>query len=101
MGRSAQLVAYSSTAVWVAGIFYILPSLGFLAVLGLYAIYLFYLGIPVMKHTPEDKRVIYMIVCAVVIVVISYVVMIVVDRIVFAITGNPFLGAGGMENLLR
>jgi hypothetical protein len=94
-------VAYSSTAVWVVGIFYILPSLSFLAYLGLYSIYLFYLGIPVMKKTPEDKRVIYMIVSAVVVIVISYVVMLVLDRIIYAISGNPFLGVGGTGDLFR
>src|SRR5450755_1898477 len=47
IGRSAQLVAYSSTAVWVAGIFNIILSLHILQILGLYSIYLFYLGIPV------------------------------------------------------
>jgi hypothetical protein len=102
LGRSAQLVAYSSTAVWVAGIFYIIPSLWFLSILGLYGIYLFYLGIPAMKKTPDDKRIIYMIVSAVVIAVISYVVILVVDRIVYAVSGNPFLGGtGGMGDMLR
>ncbi len=101
LGRSAQLVAYSSTAVWVAGIFYILPGLAFLGILGLYSIYLFYLGIPAMKKTPDDKRIVYMIVSAVVIIAISYVVLLVVGRIIFAITGDPFLGLGGMGDILR
>src|SRR5258708_11408822 len=73
IGKSAQLVAYSYTASWVAGIFHILPTLGILAILGLYGIYLFYLGLPVLKKTPEDKRVVYMIVSAIVIIVVSFV----------------------------
>ncbi|HZE84416.1 MAG TPA: Yip1 family protein [Puia sp.] len=97
IGRSAQLVAYSYTAVWVAGIFYIIPSLSILLILGLYSIYLFYLGIPAMKGTPEDKQVTYMIVSAIVIIVIGFVVNMIITRIVFAVTGNPFLGAGGID----
>ncbi len=96
IGRSAQLVAYSSTAVWVAGIFSIFPALGILGILGLYSIYLFYLGIPAMKHTPDDKRVTYMVVCAVVVIVIAIVVGIIITRIMFAISGYPLIGGYGM-----
>jgi hypothetical protein len=99
IGRSAQLVAYSYTAAWVAGIFNIIPSLSILGILGLYSIYLFYLGIPVMKKTPEDKRVTYMVVSAVVIVVVGLVVNMIVTRIVYTFTGNPFLPAGSLQDM--
>jgi hypothetical protein len=98
IGRSAQLVAYSYTAVWVAGIFNIIPSLSILGILGLYSIYLFYLGVPVMKKTPEDKRVTYMVISAIVIFVIGLVVNMIVTRIVFAFTGDPFLPAGSLQD---
>lgn len=94
IGKSAQLVAYSYTAVWVAGIFNILPSLSILGILGLYSIYLFYLGVPVLKKTPEDKRITYMIVSAIVIIVVGLVVNTIVSRIMYAFTGNPFLTMG-------
>lgn len=94
IGRSAQLVAYSYTAAWVAGIFNIVPSLSILGILGLYSVYLFYLGIPVMKKTPEDKRITYMIVSAIVIIVVGLVVNAIVSRIMYAFTGNPFLPVG-------
>jgi len=96
IGRSAQLVAYANTAVWVAGIFSIFPSLSILGILGLYSIYLFYLGIPVMKHTPEDKRVTYMVVCAIVIILIGIVIGMIITRIIFAISGYPLIGGYGM-----
>jgi Yip1 domain len=99
IGRSAQLVAYSSTAIWVAGIFNIIPSLSILAILGLYSIYLFYLGVPVMKKTPEDKRIAYMVVGAIVIVVVWFVVNMIVTRIMYGITGNPFLPAGSLQDM--
>ena len=91
LGKSAQLVAYSYTAAWVAGIFYILPSISMLAILGLYGIYLFYLGIPVLKSTPEPKRIIYLAVSAVVIIIVAAVVNKLLTRIIFQFTGNPFL----------
>lgn len=96
-GRSAQLVAYSYTAVWVVGIFNILPSLGILGILGLYSIYLFYLGLPAMKKTPEDKIVTYMLVSALLIIVVGFVVAMILTKIQYAVFGNPFLG--GLENL--
>jgi hypothetical protein len=92
IGKSAQLVAYSYTASWVAGIFSILPSLSILGLLGLYGIYLFYLGIPVLKKTPEDKRLGYMVVSALVIIVVSIVLNLIISRIAYAVGGNPFLG---------
>ena len=99
IGRSAQLVAYSYTAVWVAGIFNILPSLSILGILGLYSIYLFYLGVPVMKKTPQDKTITYMIISAIVIIVVGFVVNMIVTRIMYGITGNPFLPAGSLQDM--
>lgn len=62
--QSLKLVAYSSTAVWVAGIFHLIPFLG--GIIGLlaaiYTFYTFYLGLPVMKKCPADKAVAYTIV---------------------------------------
>jgi len=88
IGRSAQLVAYSYTAAWVAGIFNILPSLSVLGFLGLYGIYLFYMGMPVMKKTPEDKRIGYLLIGAIVIIVVGLVVNAIVSRIMFGFVGN-------------
>jgi hypothetical protein len=53
--RALKLVAYSMTASWVAGAFAFIPVLGWLISLlgGLYALYLFYLGAPVLMKTGE------------------------------------------------
>jgi hypothetical protein len=88
-GRSAQLVAYSYTAVWVAGVFYIIPSLSRLTILGLYGIYLLYLGIPPIKATPEDRRITYTILCVIVVIVINVVVGQIVSNIIYLLAGNP------------
>lgn len=53
--QALKLVAYSSTAIWVAGIFALIPALWFLSLLGIYSLYLLYLGLPVLMKTPQEK----------------------------------------------
>ncbi len=73
--QALKLVAYASTPAWLAGVFQIIPALGVLAILGgLYAIYLFYLGLPVLMKTPAAKVVPYMVVAAVVVIIVTVVV---------------------------
>lgn len=74
--QALKLVAYSETPVWIAGALNIIPFLGALAGLigGLYAIYLFYLGLPHMMKTPPDKVIPYMVVAALVIIVLMFIV---------------------------
>jgi hypothetical protein len=89
MIQALKLVAYAYTASWVAGIFNVIPFLGILFVIagGVYSIYLFYLGLPVMMRTPQDKVIIYMIVSAAVIFVIS----IVIGFVVTAVSAAAFM----------
>ena len=53
--QALKLAAYSSTASWVAGIFSLMPGLRALTILGLYSIYLLYLGLPVLMKAPAEK----------------------------------------------
>ncbi|MBB6123662.1 Yip1 family protein [Sphingobium subterraneum] len=55
--QAFKLAAYSGTAGWLAGIFTLIPGLGFLMILGLYGAYLFYLGLGPLMQVPEDKRI--------------------------------------------
>ncbi len=50
-----KLAAYSATASWLAGVFYLLPFLHVLAVLGLYSLYLLYTGVPILMRVPQDR----------------------------------------------
>jgi hypothetical protein len=53
---AVKLVAFSMTASWVAGVLLILPSLTMIALLvGLYSIYLLWVGLPVLMKVPADK----------------------------------------------
>ncbi len=92
INKSAQLVAYASTASWVVGIFQLIPSLGILGILGLYSVYLFWVGLPIMKKTPEDKKVGYIIVSALVIIVCAFLVNFILLKIIYSIIGNPYAG---------
>lgn len=72
--QALKLVAYSMTPMWVAGVFNLIPMLGFLVLIGaLYGVYLYYLGEPVLMKTPADKVIPYMVVSVVVIIIVSFV----------------------------
>ena len=57
--QALKVAAYSSTASWVSGIFSLVPGLRWLGVLGLYSLYLLYLGLPVLMKAPEDRAMAY------------------------------------------
>lgn len=68
--NALKLVVYSYTPAWLAGVFLLIPSLGFLAILGLYGLYLLWSGIPPLMKAPQEKSIVYtlaIIVCAIVI----------------------------------
>ncbi len=51
-----KLAVYSMTPVWLAGVFALIPGLGFLRVLAVfYAAYVFWLGLPILMRSPPDK----------------------------------------------
>ena len=73
MAQAIKLAAYSSTAGWVAGVFYLIPWLWVLAgIAGLYSLYLFYLGLPILMKVPADKAVTYMVVIIVSVIVLYW-----------------------------
>ena len=72
--QALKVAAYSSTAAWLAGIFDLLPSLALLQILGLYSLYLLYLGLPVLMKAPQEKALPYTIVVIIAAVVIFGVV---------------------------
>jgi len=87
-GKALQLVAYSMTPVWIAGILNIIPSIGWLgSLIGLYGLFLLYLGITPMMKTPEDKRVGYLIVSIIILLVVYFIVAAILTAILFAVFG--------------
>ncbi|CAN2535827.1 hypothetical+protein [Methylocapsa aurea] len=57
--RALQLVAYSYTPIWLAEIFGLIPGLRWLDVLGVYAVYLFYMGVSRMMRSKEEYSDVY------------------------------------------
>lgn len=92
-GRSLQLAVYASTPQWVAGILLLFStSLSILIMLiGLYAIYLLAVGLPVLKNTPKDKVVGYVALTIVAMIVIALVLALILG----AILGIFFVGSSG------
>jgi hypothetical protein len=86
-----KVVAYSMTAVWVAGILSLLPALALLGgLIGLvWTVYLLYTGLPVLMRTPADKAGAY----TAVVVICAIVAGIVVGAISSVFIGGGMMGA--------
>jgi hypothetical protein len=50
-----KVAAYAPTAAWLASVFTALPVLAILAALGLYSLYLFYVGLPILMRAPRER----------------------------------------------
>lgn len=92
--QAFKWVAYSCTAAWVGGIFGLIPSLALLgSLLGLYSLYLLYLGAtPVMK-VPQDKAVGFTAVTVVAGIVTFWVASAVTAAVTAAVVGTTALGS--------
>ena len=89
-----KMIAYSSTAAMVGGIFSLIPALGVLGIVAsLYSLYTLYLGVPTMMKVPQEKAFPYtavLVVCAIVVVGIMMAVL-------GAVRGGPTMGMSGMS----
>lgn len=73
---AAKAVIYSSTPGWIAGILNIIPMLSTISwILGLYSLYLLFIGLPAMMETPPEKKTGYV----VVVIIVTVLVMIVIS----------------------
>ncbi|MBI5584524.1 MAG: YIP1 family protein [Deltaproteobacteria bacterium] len=88
--QAMKVAVYSWTPAWLAGILLLIPSLAPLSMLiSLYSLYLFYLGLPVLMETPQDKVIGYVMVT----ILVSIIVSIVIGSLSSALFG---FGRGGM-----
>ncbi len=92
INRSAQLVAYSLTGYWVASILGIIPYLGWVAIIAgaSYSVFLMYLGVGPLKKTPEDQRIVYVIIAIVIMLVAMFIIDSIYNAVFFA---GPVSGA--------
>ncbi len=84
-----KVAAFGATAAWIAGIFGIFPSLGWLSILGLYSLYLVFLGLPFLMKAPPEKAVGY----TVVTIVIMFVIAVVSSFLTAKLSGSFIGGA--------
>jgi len=91
--QSLKVAVYACTPAWLAGVLQIIPVLGVLSIFGgIYAFYLLYLGLPVLKKSPQDKAVPY----TVVVLVCGIVIWIVIAMIGTMVVGTGMAGAAMM-----
>ncbi|MFQ5824039.1 MAG: Yip1 family protein [bacterium] len=84
-----KLAVYSLTPGFIAGVFYIIPSLQILTWLGaLYGIYILYLGIPILMEAPQEKAVAYTVVS----LIVGFIAMV----IIWVIAGALAWGGGAV-----
>jgi Yip1 domain len=95
--QALKLAAYAFTAAWVAGLAQIVPWVGALLALagGIYSIYLFYLGLPVLMKCPQDRAVAYTAVCIIVAIVLGAIIGVAVG----SITGGTTPGRVGSSDI--
>ncbi len=81
--NAMKIAVFSMTAAWVAGIFYIIPFLGVLAILGaFYGFYILYLGFDAsLMDTPKEKILGYFVVSLVVALVLYFLISVILGAI--------------------
>jgi hypothetical protein len=82
-----KLSVFSFTPVWLAGVFLLLPGLGFLTILGLYAFYLAWTGAPVLMKASEDLALRY----AAIVIVCAFGLIVILTLIQGAVVTKPLI----------
>jgi hypothetical protein len=78
--QALKVATYSSTAAWIAGIFALIPGLRLLQILGVYSLYLLYLGLPVLMKSPREKALGYTVVAILAAIVLFMVIGVIAGR---------------------
>lgn len=93
LDQALKLVAYALTASWVAGVFTFLPVVSWLITLlaGLYSLYLFHLGAPLLMKVPERAAIGY----TVAIFAIGVVIAFLIGTLIAAMFGMRAIGMMG------
>jgi hypothetical protein len=89
--QALKVAAYSSTPVWLAGVFALVPALGWLQILGLYSVYLLYLGLPTLMKVPRDKAAGYTVVVIVASIVLFMLIGLIAGRFLAVPTAGMML----------
>lgn len=80
--KAMQLVAFSYTPSLIGGIFYIYYGTAFLGgLLGLYGLYLMFLGLKPMMHVGDDKHVTYFVISLIVTIAVTIILSLVLTSV--------------------
>ncbi len=94
--QALKIAVYAYTPAWIAGVFTILTSLSWLPIIaGIYGLYLFYLGLPILMKSPKEKSAGY----TVVVILCAIVLWVVIGAVAGAVGGAGMLAAGGFKGL--
>lgn len=96
--QAFKVAAYATTPAWVAGIFALVPSLAWLAMIGgIYGLYLIYLGLPVVMKVSADKASGYFVAVLVAAIILWFVAAMLVVSIVGAMIGSAVPGTVSVQ----
>lgn len=96
--QAYKVAAYSGTAAFLSGIFGLLPAIAWLGILGLYSVYLLYLGLPRLMKAPAEKALSYTVVVILAAIVLGLAVGAVANGVTGLLSPRPSLeGPGGLS----
>ncbi len=81
--NAMKLAVYSATPAWLAGVFALIPGLGFLRLIAaLYSVYVFWLGLPILMKSPPERTAPYSLAAIACGIVLSFIVSAIVGPVV-------------------
>ena len=87
--QALKVSAFMPTPAWLAGVFTLIPSLGIIgALLGLWSLYLLYVGLPLLMKPAQDKAVPYL----AVVIIAAIVLFVVIGAVVGLTMPGPVRG---------
>jgi hypothetical protein len=101
--QATKVAAYSATAAWVAGVFGIIPQLGWVVGLigALYSLYLLYLGLPLLMKVASDKAIAYTAAVIVAAIVVWLVIGLVTGALAATVAGPRPTPAGALSGTVN
>jgi len=100
LNKTSQLVAYSNTPTLLGTLLAIFPSISWIgALFGLYGFYLLFVGLPVLKKTPEQQRMPYIIVTILVLLVVYFAIGAILTAILMPIFGISPVSNYGLDGM--
>ncbi|MGZ2371186.1 Yip1 family protein [Ancylomarina sp. YFZ004] len=86
INKALKLVVYAYTPSWLAGVFYLVPTLAILGlVASIYSLYILYIGFVPITQVSEEKKINYFIVSLIIIIAVSIILSLILGAILVSI----------------